>query len=193
MTPATIKGVLVHEGLALLGRNPRDEWELLGGQPDASDRTVADTLTREFREESGIDIAVGRLLLADLFEVIPGRRVVVVAFAVSVLRSERLTSIMPSSGPAGAPEHTALQWFPCSELPAAPTSGVSASHRRWDHGHREERLLGDLGTGRALRGPRPWPRSPRATSPAGAIEAAVRRCCARVARYRPRTGRRRTG
>lgn len=119
MTPATIKGVLVHEGLALLGRNPRDEWELLGGQPDASDRTVADTLTREFREESGIDIAVGRLLLADLFEVIPGRRVVVVAFAVSVLRSERLTSIMPSSGPAGAPEHTALQWFPCSELPAA--------------------------------------------------------------------------
>ena len=78
MASVTIKGVLVHDGLVLLGRNPRHEWELLGGQPDAADTSVADTLVREFREESGLVVAVGRLVLADLFEVIgeagvPGR------------------------------------------------------------------------------------------------------------------------
>jgi 8-oxo-dGTP pyrophosphatase MutT (NUDIX family) len=126
MASVTIKGVLVHDGLVLLGRNPRHEWELLGGQPDAADTSVADTLVREFREESGLVVAVGRLVLADLFEVIPGRRVVVVAFSVVVVTSPEPTSVEPG-GPEPhhatehhhAPEHSALRWFPLVELPKA--------------------------------------------------------------------------
>lgn len=49
----------------LLCRNPRDEWELPGGWPDRDDRTLADTVIREVREECGIEVTVGDVVHAE--------------------------------------------------------------------------------------------------------------------------------
>ncbi|MDD6160130.1 MAG: NUDIX domain-containing protein [Oscillospiraceae bacterium] len=55
-----IAGVLVREGKALLQRSGGD-YAFIGGHVSAME-TSAETLVREFKEELGADIAVGRLL-----------------------------------------------------------------------------------------------------------------------------------
>ncbi len=53
-----VKGILYHEGRYLLRKNQRDEFELLGGKLEATDRSLEERLTEEFLEESGIAIEV---------------------------------------------------------------------------------------------------------------------------------------
>ncbi|MDD5657438.1 MAG: NUDIX domain-containing protein [Elusimicrobia bacterium] len=77
--PISIKGVLLHQGGALLVRNPRDEWELPGGRIEAGEEPAA-ALKREFLEELGLSVSVRDPIDSYLFEVIPERRVFIVAY-----------------------------------------------------------------------------------------------------------------
>lgn len=86
----------------LLCRNPRGQWELPGGWPDREDRTLADTVVREVREECGIEVAVGGVVHAEMLRVGDGP-VVVVAL--------RATPRHPYSLVSSA-EHSEIRFFP---------------------------------------------------------------------------------
>lgn len=97
--PVSAKAVIEVGGRVLLGRNDRDEWELPGGRLEPGER-VADAIRREVLEETGLDVAVGRLLLADTFDPVPGRTVLIVAHTARVLGGH-----VTASG-----EHAELAW-----------------------------------------------------------------------------------
>jgi 8-oxo-dGTP diphosphatase len=98
--PATVKAVVLSpDHRLLLAKNRRGQWELPGGWPTPEDHSISDVLHREILEESGIDVAVGRVLHAAL-EVVENRQILMVihlCFA-DTLRLE------PSN------EHTELIW-----------------------------------------------------------------------------------
>jgi len=77
--PVSIKGVLLLDGRVVLVKNPRDEWELPGGRVDAGE-AHAQTLSREFAEELAINVCVGEAIDSYLFEVIPGKHVLIVTY-----------------------------------------------------------------------------------------------------------------
>ena len=54
----SIKGILCRDGKALLRRNQRKEYELIGGKLDAGDRSPQERLSKEFLEEAGAQIDV---------------------------------------------------------------------------------------------------------------------------------------
>jgi ADP-ribose pyrophosphatase YjhB (NUDIX family) len=105
----TVKGVCRRaDGRVLLCRNHRDEWELPGGRPEIGE-LFPDCLRREIREETGIDVAVGRVLGVRAFEALPGRWVDVVGYA---CRAPDSVELRPSA------EHTEVA-FVDAQLPAA--------------------------------------------------------------------------
>lgn len=110
-----VKGVLIDEGNVLLGLNDREEWELPGGQLDEGE-SPEEAVVREFREESGVSVSPRWLLMAEIFEVVPGRNVLIVAFNV-VLNGM-------GSGIVASPEHEAMEWIPLKSLPDLPLPGV---------------------------------------------------------------------
>lgn len=77
--PVSIKGVLFVNGMVVLVRNDRNEWELPGGHMDP-DETQEQTLVREFREELSIDVEPAGLIDSYVFEVIPSKYVSIVTF-----------------------------------------------------------------------------------------------------------------
>lgn len=79
--PVSIKGVLIDDGRVVLLENERDEWELPGGRLEPGE-DPATCLAREFAEELGIAVAVKTLLDSWVYEVLPGRRVVIVTYGV---------------------------------------------------------------------------------------------------------------
>jgi ADP-ribose pyrophosphatase YjhB (NUDIX family) len=85
VTPMTaaisIKGVLIEDGAVLLLENERGEWELPGGRPEPGE-APAICLAREFAEELDATIAVGPIVDCWNFEVLPGRHVMIVTYAV---------------------------------------------------------------------------------------------------------------
>jgi 8-oxo-dGTP pyrophosphatase MutT (NUDIX family) len=113
--PISIKGVLIHDGRALLLLNERGEWDLPGGRPDpGEDHRTA--LQREVMEETGLAVEVGAALGEHLFEVLPGRFVHIMAYACRTLTdAEALLSA----------EHVAARWFPLDQL----GDGVIEGHR----------------------------------------------------------------
>jgi ADP-ribose pyrophosphatase YjhB (NUDIX family) len=79
--PVSVKGVCGDvQGRVLLCRNHRGEWELPGGRPQRGE-VFSDTLRRELREETGLEVEVGPLLGVCALEAAPGRWVDLVAFA----------------------------------------------------------------------------------------------------------------
>lgn len=109
--PVSVKAALQCGDRWVLLRNDRNEWELPGGRIDASDATLEDVLRRECREELGVDVHVGELLTAYLFEVVAGRRVTIVCYRATVPaeHAERLDI---------SDEHTAVGLFAANELDA---------------------------------------------------------------------------
>jgi ADP-ribose pyrophosphatase YjhB (NUDIX family) len=78
--PVTIKGVCVDaDGRVLLCRNHAGDWELPGGRPEVGE-LFQDCLARELREETGLDIAVDRLLGVVALEALPGKWIDVVGY-----------------------------------------------------------------------------------------------------------------
>jgi len=78
--PVSVKGVIFNaQGEVLLLRNPRGEWELPGGRLEPGE-SPQDCLAREVREECGIRAVPSQPLVARVFEVIPGKRVLLVPF-----------------------------------------------------------------------------------------------------------------
>ncbi len=59
--PVSVKAVLFVDGLCVLLRNDRGEWELPGGKLERGD-TMEDTIVREIEEELGIRATVERIV-----------------------------------------------------------------------------------------------------------------------------------
>ena len=106
----SVKGVLIEEGRVVLLENERGEWELPGGRPEPGEDAVT-CLVREFAEELGAAIVVGPIVDCWNYEVLPGRHVTIVTYAVT--RAER-GELRVSD------EHRRFDWFALGGLDALP-------------------------------------------------------------------------
>jgi len=120
--PVSVKAALRCGDRWVLLRNNRDEWELPGGRVDADDATLQDVVRRECREELGVEVDVGELIAAYLFEVIAGRRVAIVCFAATVSQSEA-TRLRNSD------EHNAVGLFTVDEIGEVAEKVFPAGYR----------------------------------------------------------------
>lgn len=111
----SVKGVLIHNENVLLGLNDRGEWELPGGQLDEGE-SPEEAVVREFQEESGLTVMPRRVLTTEVFEVVPGKDILIVSF--NVVLSGRGSGIVVSS------EHEAMEWTPLKSLPDLPLPSV---------------------------------------------------------------------
>lgn len=99
--PVTVKGVCADgDGRVLLCRNHRGAWELPGGRPDVGE-LFQDCLARELREETGLELAVDRVLGVVALEAVPGRWLDVVGY-------ECLLPDQPSATITASHEHEAV-------------------------------------------------------------------------------------
>lgn len=97
----SVKGVTLDRDRVVLPRNRRGEWELPGGKPEAGE-SPEECVAREVREELGLTVEVGPLLDAWVYEPLPERRVLVLAYGCFVGKVGRM---------AYGAEHTALGSF----------------------------------------------------------------------------------
>jgi 8-oxo-dGTP pyrophosphatase MutT (NUDIX family) len=104
--PTSIKGVLLVDRQVLLVKNSRDEWELPGGRIDEGE-DHAQTMSREFAEELSLNVAIRAPIDSYLFEVIPGRRVLIVTYGCTLVGEFR---------PAISHEHTEHCLWPVERL-----------------------------------------------------------------------------
>lgn len=107
----SVKAVLLDaDGRVLLGRNPRQEWELLGGRPDPEDASPQDTLRRELLEEAGLAVDVGPILDSWIYDLGTLGRVCIVTY---------LATLAGGSSLQASEEHSDLRWFTADEALAA--------------------------------------------------------------------------
>jgi 8-oxo-dGTP pyrophosphatase MutT (NUDIX family) len=119
--PVSVKGVVLVGGQVVLLRNERSEWELPGGRLEAGESPAA-CVAREIREELAIEVAVADLLDCWVYEVVPGREVVIVTYGCH----HRGGSV------AISPEHNAVGLFDPGEIDALPMpDGYRRSIRDW--------------------------------------------------------------
>jgi len=109
-TAISIKGVLIEDGSVVLLENERGEWELPGGRPEPGEDPAA-CLVREFAEELGATVTVGSIVDSWSYEVLPGRQVTIVTYAVARAAREELRL---------SDEHRRLGWFALDALDALP-------------------------------------------------------------------------
>ena len=87
--PVSVKGVVRHEGLFVLLRNERDEWELPGGKLEAGE-AIDDCLIREVKEELNLRTGIVRPLNNWVYFV-NGIHVVIITYELDILvKSPRL-------------------------------------------------------------------------------------------------------
>ena len=118
MFKVSIKGVLVApDGRVVLLQNERDEWELPGGQIELGE-SPAQCLAREIQEELCLQVEVGQPLDVYLFEVIPGRHVLIVTYE---------CALIGPFYPTASHEHKGIGLFSHDCLPANLPAGYRAS------------------------------------------------------------------
>ena len=120
--PVSIKGVLVEAGRVVLLENDRDEWELPGGrlEPGEAPETC---LAREFAEELGAVVDVAGIIDCWVYEVLPGREVVIVTYGMERCDREELRV---------SDEHRRFGLFNLHEIEALPIpEGYRRSIRAW--------------------------------------------------------------
>jgi 8-oxo-dGTP pyrophosphatase MutT (NUDIX family) len=115
--PTSIKGVLLVDRQVLLVKNSRDEWELPGGRVDEGE-DHAQAVSREFAEELSLNVAIRAPIDSYLFEVIPGRRVLIVTYGCTLVGEFR---------PALSHEHTEHCLWPVERLSEL---NIPAGYRR---------------------------------------------------------------
>ncbi len=120
--PVSVKGVLLDRGRAVLLWNERGEWELPGGRLEAGE-TPQECVVREVLEESNLKVRVGPLLDAWVFEVVPGSRVLVLAYGCFV---------EDFAGMAHSVEHSGVRFFGLDQLGGvALPDGYARVVRAW--------------------------------------------------------------
>jgi 8-oxo-dGTP pyrophosphatase MutT (NUDIX family) len=77
--PVSVKGVIFLRSCVPLLRNERDEWELPGGRLEVTESPEA-CVVREIEEELGLVVRAEALLDAWLYDVLPGRHVLVLTY-----------------------------------------------------------------------------------------------------------------
>jgi mutator protein MutT len=108
--PVSIKGVLLDGARVALLENERGEWELPGGRIEVGEQP-AECLAREFAEELGIAVAVAAIIDCWVYEVLPGRHVVIVTYSVHRGDDGELRV---------SAEHRRCGWFAVAELDRLP-------------------------------------------------------------------------
>lgn len=111
--PISVKGVLIHRARVLLLRNDRGEWELPGGRLDDGETPEA-ALVREIWEETGLSASVTSLVDAWIFEVTPGKKVLILEYACR-LKGKRDVTI--------SHEHNEHAWLSLANLQREPLPG----------------------------------------------------------------------
>jgi 8-oxo-dGTP pyrophosphatase MutT (NUDIX family) len=77
--PVSVKAVLGWDDRFVVLRNERGQWELPGGRLEHGEQPVQ-ALQREVDEELALQVTVGPLVLAETFEVVPSRWVLILAY-----------------------------------------------------------------------------------------------------------------
>ncbi len=116
-TAISVKGVLIEDGRVVLLENERQEWELPGGRLEPGEDAEA-ALVREFAEELGVAVVVGPIVDCWNFEVLPGRHVTIVSYAVTRAQRDEMTI---------SHEHRRFGWF---DLGALDTLLLPEGYRR---------------------------------------------------------------
>jgi mutator protein MutT len=127
--PVSIKGVVFVGERVVLLKNEREEWELPGGRLEAGESPPI-CVVREIREELAIDVRAAELLDCWLYEVLPGREVVIVTYG---CRYDGDGVVRMSD------EHSAVGQFDLAEIDGLPMpEGYRRSIRDW-HQRRQAR------------------------------------------------------
>lgn len=120
--PVSVKGVLLCEGGVVLLENEREEWELPGGKLEVGE-SPEECVRREIREELGLNVEVGPLLDAWVYEVTREARVLVLTYGCFAL---------DLGGISHSVEHSAVAFFALGDLENVELPhGYGRSIRTW--------------------------------------------------------------
>ncbi len=120
--PVSVKGVILDRDKVVLLQNGRGEWELPGGRLEAGE-SPEECVAREVLEELGLKVEVGPLLDAWVYEPLPERRVLVLAYGCFVGKVGRM---------AYSAEHLALGSFGVDALGGIDLpAGYARAVRAW--------------------------------------------------------------
>jgi len=98
----------------LLLRNERQEWELPGGRIEPNE-THEDCVTREFKEETGLDVAIGPCVGTGVLTIAPPHALCATAVWIRAYGC-RLSGIPANQKLLISSEHQGWSWIPVAEL-----------------------------------------------------------------------------
>ncbi|MGA8759383.1 MAG: GNAT family N-acetyltransferase [Stellaceae bacterium] len=122
LLPVSVKAVLFEADRVVLLENERRQWELPGGRLEPGEDPPA-CLLREVKEELGVEVIIDKILDSWVYEVLPGRQVLIVTYGV---RNGDCRDMRVSD------EHRRFGLFTLGELEQLPmAAGYRRSVREW--------------------------------------------------------------